>query len=233
MLDQSVNKATFRAAVILIVAGVLSLFFPLDAPAGSYADRMLWFSSNLSAFVTGWLVQIIAMLSLAGVFAGVTWHVREASPIAAFIAGVAVLLSVAAFLVTKFTALWAFPQMVAAAATVSADSAIAELIMQIMHPTVTFSMFSTFDYLGFWMYAVFALLVARPLLQLSVSAKVAAVGLGLFGVLYHLLIIGVMYGSVATADIVPYVELLGLLLFIAVISLAVYFRHQSKPVGEE
>ena len=52
-LHQVINKVGFRSAIILIVAGVLSLFFPLDAPAGTFADRMLWYSANLGAFTLG------------------------------------------------------------------------------------------------------------------------------------------------------------------------------------
>jgi hypothetical protein len=70
------------------------------------------------------------------------------------------------------------------------------------------------------MYGVFGLLVARPLFRMTLSAKIAAVALGLFGLLYHLLLIGVMFGSVSTAEIGPYAESMGILLLIPVISMA-------------
>jgi hypothetical protein len=70
-LDGTINEGAFRSALVLIAAGVLSIFLPLDAPEGPFADRMLWFSSNLGAFVTGWTVQMVMMLSLSGVLAGV------------------------------------------------------------------------------------------------------------------------------------------------------------------
>ena len=65
-LDDRIYRAAFWAAVVLIVAGVLSVFFPLDAPEGAFADRMVWYSSNVGAFVVGWAVQMVAMLALAG-----------------------------------------------------------------------------------------------------------------------------------------------------------------------
>jgi hypothetical protein len=47
-LDDTINKAAFWSAMVLILAGVLSVFFPLDAPEGPFSERMLWFSSNVS-----------------------------------------------------------------------------------------------------------------------------------------------------------------------------------------
>jgi len=230
-LDDTINKAAFWSAVVLIMAGVLSVFFPLDAPEGPFADRMMWFSSNVGAFVMGWVVQMIAMLTLAGVFAGTAWQVRESHPVSTFVAGTALLISVVAFIIPKFIAIWSIPQMVMASSTVSANAAVAEQLFQLLNPSLPFSLFTSFDYLGFWMYGVFGLLLARPLFSLSLSAKIAAVGLGLFGLLYHVLFAGVMTGNVATADIGPYAESMGILLLIPVISMAVYFRMQLKEAS--
>ena len=76
------------------------------------------------------------------------------------------------------------------------------------------------------MYGVFGLLLARPLFRLTLSAKIAAVSLGLFGLLFHILFAGVMTGNVVTADIGPYAEWMGVLLLIPVISMAVYFKKK-------
>jgi len=78
------------------------------------------------------------------------------------------------------------------------------------------------------MYGVFGLLLARPLFRLTSSAKVAAVSLGLFGLLYHFLLITVMFGYIAIPSIGLFAESIGLLLFIPVISMAIYFRKQMK-----
>lgn len=230
-LDYTIIKAAFWSAVVLIVAGILSAFLPLDAPDGPFADRMIWFSSNVGAFVMGWVVQMIAMLTLAGVFAGTAWQVRKSNPVCVFVAGTALLISVVAFIIPKFIAIWSIPQMVVASSTVSADAAVAEQLFQLLNPSLPFSLFVSFEYLGFWMYAVFGLLLARPLFRLSLSAKIAAVGLGLFGLLFHVLFAGVITGSVATADIGPYAESIGILLLIPVISMAIYFRAQLKEAS--
>ena len=230
-LDATINKAAFRSAIILIVAGVLSVFFPLDAPEGPFADRMIWFSSNVGAFAMGWVVQMIAMLTLSGVFAGTAWQVRESHPLSTFVAGTALLISVVAFIIVKFIAIWSIPQMVVASSTVSANAAVAEQLFQLLNPSLPFSLFQSFDYLGFWMYGVFGLLVARPLFRLSLSAKIAAVAFGLFGLLFHILFVGVLTGNLVTGDIGVYFESIGVLLLVPVISMAVYFKKQMKEAS--
>lgn len=193
---------------------------------------MMWYSSNVDAYVMGWVVQMIAMLTLSGVFAGTAWQIRNSHPLSAFLAGTALLISVVAFIIVKFIAIWSIPQMVTASSTVTANAAIAEQLFQLLNPSLSFSLFTSFDYLGFWMYGVFGLLLARPLFRLSLSAKIAAVGLGLFGLLYHILFLGVITGSVVTADIGPYAESLGVLLLIPVISMEIYFRKAIKAKAD-
>lgn len=227
-LNTSINKAAFWSAIVLILTGVLSMFFPLDAPAGPFADRMMWYSSHLGVFVTGWVLQMIAMLTLSGVLGATAWHTRLSHPLSSFLAGAALLISVVAFIIPKFIAIWSIPQMVMASSTVSANTVVAELLFQLLNPSLSFSLFTSFDYLGFWMYGVFALLVAKPLFQLALSAKIAGVGFGLFGLLYHIFLAGVITGNVGAADIGLYAEYISLLILVPVISMAVYFRKQMK-----
>ena len=227
-IDDTINKAAFWSAVVLILSGVLSVFFPLDAPEGPFADRMQWYRSNVNAYVMGWVVQMIAMLTLSGVFAGTAWQIRRTNPLSSFLAGTAVLMATIAFIIPKFIAIWSIPQIVTASTIVAANHTVAEQLFQLLNPSLSFSLFTSFDYLGFWMYAVFGLLIARPLFRLTLSVKIAAVALGLFGLLYHILFAGVMTGNIVTADIGPYAESLGLLLLIPVISMAVYFRNAIK-----
>jgi len=232
-LDHTVHKAAFWTAIVLIVSGILSLFFPLDAPDGPFADRMIWYSSNVDAYVMGWVVQMIAMLTLSGVFAATAWQTRMSFPLSSFLAGIAVLIATVAFIIPKFIATWSIPQIVTASSTVTSHADVAEQLFKLLNPSLSFSLFTSFDYLGFWMYGVFGLLVARPLFRLTMSAKIAGAALGLFGLLYHLLFIGVMTGSVATAEVSPYAESMGVLLLIPVISMAVYFRTQLKADSGE
>ena len=222
--DNQINKAAFWSAITLLVVTVPSLFLPLDAPDGPFADRVVWFSSNLGIFIVGWIVQLIAMLALSAVFAGALWQIANTHPLRAIVAGTALLISVVAFFIPKFIAIWSIPQMVVASATASAHSAVAEQLFQLLNVSLPFSLFTSFDYLGFWLYAVFSLLIARPLFRLTLSAKIAAVGFGAYGLLFHILLIGVLTRNVLQADIVPYVMLISALLLVPVISMAVYFR---------
>jgi hypothetical protein len=207
------------------------LFFPLDAPAAPFADRMLWYSANVNAYVMGWVLQMIAMLTLSALFAATAWQTRKSHPLSTFVAGTALLISIMAFIIPKFIAIWSIPQMVVASSTVTPNVAVAEQLFQLLNPSLSFSLFTSFDYLGFWMYGVFGLLLARPLFRLTLSAKIAAVSLGLFGLLYHLLLVGVMFGSIAIANIALYAESIGILLLIPVLSMAVYFRNQLKEAS--
>ena len=230
-LDNTISKGAFRSAIVLILTGVLMLFFPLDAPAAPFADRMLWYSANVNAYVMGWVLQMIAMLTLSALFAATAWQTRKSHPLSTFVAGTALLISIMAFIIPKFIAIWSIPQMVVASSTVTPNVAVAEQLFQLLNPSLSFSLFTSFDYLGFWMYGVFGLLLARPLFRLTLSAKIAAVSLGLFGFLYHLLLVGVMFGSIAIANIALYAESIGILLLIPVLSMAVYFRNQLKEAS--
>jgi hypothetical protein len=63
------------------------------------------------------------------------------------------------------------------------------------------------------------------------SAKIAAVALAVFGLVFHLLFVGVLTSSVVTADIGVYFESIGVLLLVPVISMAIYFRKAMKATG--
>ena len=231
-LDDKINKLGLRTAILVVVLGGVSVFFPLDAPQGAFGDRMIWYSHNLTAFVMGWAVQMIAMLVLSGFFATIAWTARGSHPISSFLAGTALLISVMCFLIPKFIAIWSIPQMVEASARMSHDAALAGQLFQLLHPSLSFSLFTSFDYLGFWMYAIFGLFLVAPLYRLSTDAKIAAGTFGLFGVLYHALLFGVMFGGIASQEIGDYANILFLLLLIPVIAMGLYFRTQVKNIAD-
>jgi hypothetical protein len=103
----------------------------------------------------------------------------------------------------------------------------------LLNVSLPFSLFTSFDYLGFWLYAVFSLLIAGPLFRLTLSAKIAAVGFGAYGLLFHILVAGVLTRNVAQADIGAYAESIGALLLVVIISMAVYFRKAMTSKGQE
>jgi len=99
--------------------------------------------------------------------------------------------------------------------------------------SLPFSLFASYDCLGFWLYAVFSLLIARPLFGLTLSAKVAAVGFAAYGFLFHVLLIGVLTRRVPMADIGPYIMSVAVLLLVPIISMAVYFsKAMASGAGE-
>ena len=79
------------------------------------------------------------------------------------------------------------------------------------------------DYLGFWLYSLFALLVARPLIQFSLSAKIAGITLGVFGILYNGIVIAILAGVIARTQIETYImSTAGLLLIVMIATLFLF-----------
>ncbi|MEM7019553.1 MAG: hypothetical protein AAF512_19735 [Pseudomonadota bacterium] len=224
-LDDQINKAAFWSAIIFIVFVLPSLFLPLDAPDGLTADRVAWLSANIHLFIVGWIIQMVLMLTLSAVFAGAAWQVAKPYPLTAIVASVIVLLSIVAFIIPKFIAIWSIPLMVEAISGGESSSVLAGQLIQLLHISLPFSLFTSFDYLGFWLYAIFCLMLARPLYGPSLSAKLTAFCFGAYGVLFHLMLVGVLAGAVAPAEIGAYSSLIGMLLLVAVISLVFYFKE--------
>ena len=71
------------------------------------------------------------------------------------------------------------------------------------------------------------LLVARPLFQFSTSAKVAAISLGLFGVIYPVFYGLLVTGVIPLKDITNYSTFM-LLAWVAAFAIGIYCRGESK-----
>lgn len=177
-LDYQINRLGFWSAIVAIATGVVAMFLPLDAPGGytaEHADRVAWLSANRGSFIAGWINQIVAMLSLSGVFFGVAWQVAGKNPLRAIVAAMVVLMSVVAFIIPKFMAVWTIPLLADTISTGAVGAELAEPLLRLLNVSIPFSLYTSFDYLGFWLYAVFGLLVAGPLYGQAMSAKIAAV----------------------------------------------------------
>jgi hypothetical protein len=85
------------------------------------------------------------------------------------------------FIIPKFIAIWTIPQLVQAISTGATSAELADPLLRILNVSIPFSLYTSFDYLGFWLYAVFGLLVAGPLFGESLSSKVATICSGVFG----------------------------------------------------
>ncbi len=206
-LDQQITRAAFWSTAIALGTGVTTFFLPLDAPGGYEAttsERVAWLAANSGSFIIGWINQIVAMISLSGVFAGIAWQIAGTHPLRAILAATLVAISMVVFFIPKFIAVWTIPMLAEAIATGSAVSDMAETLLPILNVSVPFSLYTSFDYLGFWLYSLFALLVARPLLRGSLTAKIVGITLGGFGLSYNGVVIAVLARAIAGPQIETY-----------------------------
>jgi hypothetical protein len=225
------NRFGFWSAVLAIVTGMISFFLPLDAPGGftaEHADRIAWLTANRDLFILGWLNQIAAMFSLSGVFFAIAWHIAVKNPLRAALAAMVVLLSVVAFIIPKFMAIWTIPQLADVITNNAVGAELADSLLTLLNVSVPFSLYTSFDYLGFWLYGVFSLLVAGPLYGDKTSAKIAAITLGIFGIIYHVLLAGLLLGSIAPPDIESSFLVAAGLLLVAVVVMGFNFWSAAK-----
>lgn len=226
-LDYQINRLGFWSVIIAIATGVVAMFLPLDTPGGfdaEHADRVAWLSANSGAFIAGWVNQIVAMFTLSGVLFAICWHIHNKNPLRAILAGMVILMSVMAFIIPKFTAVWTIPLLANTITNGTAGVEIADSLLPLLNVSVPFSLYTSFDYLGFWLYSVFALLVAGPLYGNAVSTKISAISLGLFGGIYQIMLLALWLGKIAAVDIELYFISASLLLIVAVVAMLFNFK---------
>lgn len=234
-LSHQINQAAFWSAVVALATGVIQFFLPLDVPGGydaSASERVAWLSANSGAFILGWVNQIAAMISLSGVFAGIAWQIRDTHPLRAILGATFVALATMAFFINKFMAVWTIPRLADAIETGSTGGEMAETLLPILNVSYPFSLYTSLDYLGFWLYSFFALLVALPLLRGGSAAKATAVGLILFGLLFQGLVIAVMAGAIAGTELEAYVAGLFLPLLVVMVAGLLLFRRASTAENQ-
>ena len=227
-LDYQVNQLGFRAVIISLITALISMFFPLDVPNGyeaEHADRLVWLVANREDFIVAWINQIVAMLSLSLVFLSTAWRVREVNPLLAIFSAITVTLSIMAFIIPKFIAVWTIPMLAETASSNSVNSEMADTLLQLLNVSAPFSLYTSFDFLGFWLYSVFAVLVAIPLFGSTLLSKVASVSAGLFGILFHIQLIALWMGEISAADVEASFLGVASLLLIVIIAMAVQFRQ--------
>ena len=226
--DYQVNRLGLWSVLVVILTALMSLFFPLDIAEGyqaEHVDRLVWLVANREDFIVAWINQIVAMLSLSLVFLSTAWRVREVNPLLAIFSAITVTLSIMAFIIPKFIAVWTIPMLAETASSNSVNSEMADTLLQLLNVSAPFSLYTSFDFLGFWLYSVFALLVAIPLFGSTLSSKVASVSAGLFGILYHIQLIALWMGEISAADVEASFLGVASLLLIVMIAMAVQFRQ--------
>lgn len=227
-LDSQINNAAYLSAIILFVFTVVSMFGVYDAPAGSTgAEKVAWLNENNSIFVLSWVTQIVQVFTLTAVFAAICWRVYSVNPLAAVSGGILLMLGTMAILITKGTELWVVPL---AAQDLAAGSSTQEpglTLLSINSQSYPYSLTTYFDYLGLWLWSLFGLVVARPLFRFSTSAKVAAVSLGLFGIIYPIFYGFLVTGAIPLKDITNYSTFM-LLAWVAAFAMGTYCRGESR-----
>ena len=203
-LDIQINRFGFWCAVICIATGVLAVALPLDVPGGYDAtpdERLNWLAAHRSSFIAGWINQIVAMLTLSGFFLAIAWRVRHKSPLAALLAAGATALATMAFVIPKFMAVWTIPLLAEATLSGAAGSEMAAMLLPLLNVSIPFSLYTSFDYMGFWLYALFALLTMVPMVDRDWPSKFAALSLGLFGIGFHVAFAMLIFGVIGAPDI--------------------------------
>ena len=153
-LDEQINRLGLWAVLVVLITFVITLFLPLDAPGGLSAtqvERVDWLQGNQSTFILGWINQLLAMMALTAVFLSTTWQIRRTNPLRALIASLVVCASFVVFLVPKFIAIWSIPQLTQVIATGAPGRDMAEMLLSILNVSLPFSLYTAFDYLGFWL----------------------------------------------------------------------------------
>ena len=233
-LDHQINKLGFWSVITTVIVAVVSGFLPLDIPGGfgaDHADRVAWLTANRGAFILGWANQIVFMLSSSGVFFCIAWQVSRNNPLRGIIAAVVVAMSVMAFIIPKFIAVWTIPMLADTVSAGGTGAQMADALLLILNVSVPYSLYTSFDYLGFWLYAVFALLAAGPLYGPTLSAKISAVCLGAFGIIYHGIFLALLLGNIDPVDIEYSVSAPSVLLIIAIVAMSFNFKSAMESRG--
>jgi hypothetical protein len=230
-LDGQMYRFGFWSVLIVIASGIASGFMPLDVPGGyaaAHADRVLWLQANRTLFIAGWVNQIVAMFSLSGVFACSAWLIARSHTLRAMLAAMVVFMSVIAFIIPKFMAIWTIPLLGDSIANSTSGHEMAAMLLPLLNVSIPFSLYTSFDYLGFWLYALFGLLVAGPLFSGSNAQKIAAIALGSFGLIYQVMMAALLLGGIDATEIEDYFLGLTPLLIVAIVAAGFVFRGHLK-----
>ena len=232
-LDEQIQQAGFWSAVLIVATTLISVFLPLDVPnayEATLADRVDWLNANSGLFILSWTNQIASMLALSAMLAAMAWYIARWNPLRALLSAILIAFATMAFLIPKFIAVWTIPMLSEAIATQSTGYEMALGLLPVLNVTVPYSLYTSFDYLGFWLYSVFALLVCIPMTRGPLSARIIGITLGLFGVIYNVLVAFILAGSIGRLQISD--SLMTAALLLLVISIAALFLFRSPATHE-
>ena len=226
-IDAKINRLGYRTVIVVFVSALVSFFLPLHAPGATQAEAAQWLMSDKTGYLLGWINQVIAAVAFSIALACAAWTVFATHPLKSITSLTLTFIATIVFFIVKFFNLWAVPMMANALATGAPESASAETFLLSLGPSLAFGLGPSLDYLGFALYAAAGLVIVRPLFALSLSAKIASIGLLLYGVLYFLIFPATWIDLLGQKGVEEIVMSVAILLFVAVIALFFHFRANS------
>ena len=228
MVYRNISPAIFdlgyKAAFVFLLTAAISFALPLEAPDPTQSAAELWLNTEAGGYLFGWLNQVILMFAFAVILVAAGLLIYSSAPLRAGAVWVLTLMSTLAFLISKFLSLWAVPLTAKAIAAENAVAGSAQSILVTLGPNEAFGLVPSIDYLGFWLYGLIGLLLFRPLFRQSLSAKIAAIALLMYGILFHLVYVAVVVDLLGQSDVGDAFFLINFLVLIAVIALLFRFR---------
>jgi hypothetical protein len=228
MADRNISPTIFdlgyKAVIVFLITAVISLALPLDAPVPTQSAAELWLNTEVGGYLFGWLNQVILMFSSSLILLAAGLSIYSSAPLRAGAVWVFTLMSTLAFLISKFLSLWSVPLTAKAIAAENAVAGSAQSILVTLGPNEAFGLVPSIDYLGFWLYGLIGLLLFRPLFRQSLSAKIAAIALLMYGILFHLVYVAVMIDLLGQSDVGDAISAIGYLVLISAIALLFRFR---------
>jgi len=230
-ISAQINSVAFKATVVVIVLGIVSLFLPLGAPGATQEEAAEWLINDLTAYMAGWIVQIILMFCTTTIFVGAAWQIYSTNPLRSILLWSLTSVSFIAFSITKFIAVWSVPLSARSLAAGSETRDSAEAFLLATNPSVPFALAPTLDFLGFLIYGVMGIILFRPLLRLSTSAKVAAVSLFVYGIVVCLILGVAVTAIISQGEIWEYVDSSTFIFVVAVVALLFRFKSQINSAS--
>lgn len=227
-IAEQMNGIGVKALIAIAVTLILSLFLPLEAPEPNQNDAIHWLMNSHGIYVLGWINQIVCMLAFSFAFVSAAWLIVDTHPIRTVISLAFTSMATVAFFIVKFVNVWSIPLMAKALASGAQESTTAATFLTAHAPSIAFGFGRSMDYLGFLLYAIAGLLIYRPMMNVSKSAKVAAVGFLLFGVLYFATLLVPYADILGQADIKPVVVISVSPLIVSFIALYFAFNGVKK-----
>ena len=232
-ISSQINAISFKATVIVVLLGIVSLFLPLEAPQATQEAAAEWLINDLTLYMLGWLVQLILMFGTTTIFAGAAWQIYPTKPLRAIVLWVLTATTFIAFIIPKFIALWSVPLSARSLAAGSELGESAEAFLLSMNPSAAFGLAPSLDLLGFVIYGAMGFILFRPLYALSTSAKVAALALLFYGIAVFLVVFVGVTAIISQKDIWPYADSSTFIFIVAIVALLVRFKSQISPAKEE